>query len=135
MPALCRFVRFLTKRKPTAASVLIVEDKPSDAELIQLRFERRNIGCEVAPSGEVAAGLVRHTRYDAILVDMRLPGMSGAALLRILSKDAPSSKIVIVCGEPGDLHGLPEGELVSFIRKPVNQNSIEKLIASLKAKL
>lgn len=76
--------------------------------------------------------MVRHTFYPVIFVDLRLPTMSGQALLRILSRDAPNANAIVVCGEARDLEDLPPSRFVSVIRKPVTLDAIEEMIVKLK---
>jgi DNA-binding NtrC family response regulator len=112
--------------------VLIVEDNPADADLLQTKLRKAGWESEIVASGHAAAGLVKHVRYPIVFVDMRLPGMPGQALLRILSRDAPSTNIVIVCGEPSDLVDVPSGMFLSFIKKPAELEALEEMMKRLK---
>src|SRR5690349_10245933 len=127
-PVVCKVLRWLTRRKPKAVNVLIVDDDPNDAELLQVTLRKRGWTAEIASSGEVAAGLVRHTFYPIIFVDMRLPGLSGEALLRILSRDSPNASAVVVCGETSDLADIPPSRFISVIRKPVTLDAVEEMM-------
>jgi len=129
---LCKALRYITFRKPKRGVFLIVEDDPRDAELLEYRVKKRGWKCEIATSGEVAAGLVKHTFYPVVFVDMRLPGMSGAALVRVLSREAPNTNIVVVCGEPQDLSNIPDGQFVCVMRKPPTLEAIEDMLHKLK---
>ena len=129
---LCKALRCLTRLKPRRGVFLIVEDNALDAELLQYRLAKCGWRSEVAPSAEVAAGLAKHSSYPAAFVDMRLPGMSGAALLRLLSRDAPQTNLVVVCGEPADLADLPDGQFVCLMRKPPSLEAIQDMLAKLK---
>ena len=128
----CQVLRWVTRRKPRKGVFLVVEDDPRDAEIIELRLKKRGWRCEIATSGEVAAGLVKHTFYPVAFVDLRLPGMPGQALLRILSRDTPNTHLVVVCGEPNDLDKLPDGQFVCLMRKPPSLEAIEDMLNKLK---
>ncbi len=132
LPGLCRIARWFTGRKPTRGTVLIVEDDPLDAELLQIKLRKTGWRSEVVRSGEAAAGVVKHVHYPIVFVDMRMPGMPGKALLRILSRDAPNTNVVIVCGEPGDLADVPTGMFLSFIKKPAELEAIEDMMKRLR---
>ena len=132
IPTVCEAFRWLTKRKPTRGLALIVEDNEHDAKNLQRILRKRGWDSEVATSGEVAIGAVKHQFYPLCFVDLRLPGLSGEALLRILSEDAPNTFLCVVCGEPADLTNLPPGMFVSIIRKPAELESIEGMLQKLK---
>lgn len=131
-PVLCKVVRWVTKRKPHTITALIVEDDLNDAELLSLVLKKRGMETEIATSGDVAAGLVRHTFYPVVFLDMRLSGMSGEALLRVLSRDSPNASVVVVCGEPSDLAKIPASRFVSVIRKPATGDAIDEMLAKMK---
>jgi DNA-binding response OmpR family regulator len=132
LPGLCKLFRWFTGRKPTRGTVLIVEDDPLDAELLQIKLRKKGWASEIVSSGIAAEGLVKRVRYSIVFVDMRLPGMSGKALLRILSRDAPNTNVVIVCGEPSDLADVPAGMFLCFIRKPAELEAIEDMMKRLR---
>lgn len=132
IPVLCKVVRWFSWKKPSVALCLIVEDNQYDAELLQHKLERQGYECEIAESGEVAEGLVRHKNYDLCFIDLRLPGMSGAALLRVLSTTAPHSHHIIVCGEISDMQEVPAGRFVCLIKKPATWEAIADMAHKLK---
>jgi two-component system OmpR family response regulator len=57
--------------------VLIVEDESHMAELIRRGLTKEAIAADVAAAGDEALALVSAARYDAIVLDVMLPGMSG----------------------------------------------------------
>ncbi len=132
LPGICKVWRWVSRRKPKALPFLIVEDNPDDAETLRLVLRKRGIECEIATSGEMARGLVKHSRYPLILLDMRLPEMSGEALVRCFSADLPSAGIVVVCGEPSDLATMPASRFICLIRKPATLEAIEEMLSRIK---
>src|ERR1051326_474440 len=88
LPWVCSILRFFTRKKPKPPAqlwALIVDDDWKDAYLLELVLRRCGFEVQIEPSGEAARGNLKRNTYDLILIDMRLPGMSGAALLRVLS--------------------------------------------------
>ena len=131
MPLLCWLFRLLRRNRAPRGTVLIVEDNKYDAELLEAKLIKAGFKTEIATSGEAAEGMVRHKFYPVILMDMRLPRMSGEALLRVLSEKSPNSNIVIVCGEPSDLASIPPGSFFTFIGKPASADAIVQLTRKL----
>jgi CheY-like chemotaxis protein len=74
--------------------VLLVEDNPINAMLARALLARE--GCDVvhAPSGEEALAASRIAPFDLILMDMRMPGLSGEQTARALRADGITTPIV-----------------------------------------
>src|SRR5262245_40436788 len=86
--------RELLKRKPLRMppSILIVDDEQAVCWALERAFSRAGYRVAVAPSAEAAFDLARRDPPDAVVLDVRLPGMDGLtalARLRQLSDDAP----------------------------------------------
>jgi CheY-like chemotaxis protein len=57
--------------------VLLVEDSPTNVLVAQTFVHQFGYSCDVAESGLAAIENVRATEYDAILMDIQMPGMNG----------------------------------------------------------
>lgn len=67
------------------ARLLIVDDNPTNRELVRLYLTAFEVETTEAASGEEAVGLAASLPFDAILMDLRMPGMTGveaAGLIR-----------------------------------------------------
>ncbi len=64
--------------------VLIVEDQARTARELRSGLEASGIEARVAPSGEEALRLLDSASFDALVVDVMLPGISGISLVRQL---------------------------------------------------
>ncbi len=62
--------------------VLVVEDEPVIAGLVESYLEREGFAVEVTPDGESAVALAREHRPDVIVLDLMLPGMDGIEVCR-----------------------------------------------------
>lgn len=136
LPSLCKVIRYFTGRKPKPGLVLVVEDDNDDAHQITRALRRLGFEPEVATSGEVAKGMVSHTDYDYIFVDLLMPGMPGEALLRILSDDSPNSECIIVAGQPEQaFYFMQPGDTIIAIKKPVFEESLRRAMGLPRAKV
>ena|ERR1043165_1883510 len=125
LPTACKVVSWLTRRKPTRCTVLIVEDNANDAELLADKIRKCGHDSEVVTSGDMALGVVKHSFYPLAFVDLRLPGMSGKAVLRLLSKESPRTRRVIVCGERHDVpDAIDPGVALVTIIKPATLEAV-----------
>jgi two-component system, OmpR family, response regulator len=57
--------------------VLVVEDEPRMADVIRRSLAKAGLAADVAARGEEALGMAAAVDYDAIVLDVMLPGMSG----------------------------------------------------------
>jgi DNA-binding response OmpR family regulator len=83
---------------------MIIEDEPDEQDLLAdvLALE----GYEVRTTGQAAGalGLARRTRPDLIMLDLRLPGIGGLDLLRLLNEDPICRTVpVLLCTGSLDL--------------------------------
>ena len=76
--------------------VLIVEDEPDFAALLQSILVKAGYTVETAYNGEDALSCVRRTRPDVITLDMQMPRESGAMFYRKLKKDEKLRNIPVV---------------------------------------
>jgi CheY-like chemotaxis protein len=70
-------------------SVLIVEDDPALGRLLRTLMVRERLGVEVEARGESALAAIESGRHRAIVLDLRLPGMSGFEIVRHLARVRP----------------------------------------------
>lgn len=60
--------------------VLVIDDEPIVTNLVQRILNSASYEVETANDGSTALDLLRSTRYDAIVMDLRMPGLDGPAL-------------------------------------------------------
>ncbi len=84
-----------------AARVLVVDDEAELASLIRDVLEAAQLEVATAESGEVALALLATARFDAVVTDLRMPGMDGAALWREIRTRQPAlaQRVVFVTGD------------------------------------
>jgi response regulator RpfG family c-di-GMP phosphodiesterase len=84
--------------------ILLVDDEPALRELLRVTFEGADVTVDEADSGLAAEAKVRRRRPDVILLDLRMPGMSGTELCERLKADerTKSIPIVVLTGADGE---------------------------------
>ena len=65
-----------------AARLLVVDDEEPNREILTRLLEQRGHHVTCAGSAEDAGALLRHERFDLVLLDHVLPGVTGAQALR-----------------------------------------------------
>jgi DNA-binding NtrC family response regulator len=83
-----------------ASKVLVIDDD----EVVRRSYARSlaQTACQVATAdnGETALKCMRQEASDVVLLDLRMPGMDGLAVLRILKRDWPDSEVIVITGYP-----------------------------------
>ncbi|MBU2977544.1 response regulator [Alteromonas sp. C1M14] len=90
----------LSKESPAPlrnnVSVLIIEDEPINAEIIQDMVENLGYDATVVPDGESALSKAGSENFDVILLDLHLPDMSGFEVATILKERGCKAHMVAV---------------------------------------
>lgn len=88
--------RLLTLRGVTPGQlVLIVEDEPDIAEVLEAYLRREQFRTERASTGPAAVHLHRAARPDLVLLDVNLPGFDGFEVLRRIREPAQTPVIMV----------------------------------------
>lgn len=72
-------------------AVLVVEDDRALGDLLAAVLRRSGTEVELVGRGDVALELIRSRQWDAVLLDLMLPGLNGADVLRRLRDSDPGS--------------------------------------------
>lgn len=83
---------------PTEHSVLVVDDDPSAAKLLLLFMEGSHYRCARAHSGKEALQLMESQHFQAIISDLRMPGISGLDLLHETRNRSPFTAFIVTTG-------------------------------------
>jgi two-component system response regulator (stage 0 sporulation protein F) len=68
--------------------ILVVEDEQHQRELYAMELQDEGYEVEQASNGKEAVEMVKNTKYDLVILDIRMPEMDGIeALGKILSRD------------------------------------------------
>lgn len=76
----------------TGLHLLIVEDNKINQVITRKMLEKKEMTCDIASNGTDAVEMVYQNRYDAILMDIHMPGISGeeaTILIRKFNKKTP----------------------------------------------
>ena len=110
----------------TSLSVLIVDDDVALLEALPeaLRLRMGGVTVETADSAASALDRIAERDYDAIVTDIKMPGMDGLALLDEIRTRRPDTPTLIITGHgENDLvvHAL-RGGARDFIQKPIDRD-------------
>jgi CheY-like chemotaxis protein len=110
--------------------VLLVEDNPINALLARALLTRE--GCEIdhAAGGEEAIAAVKVGAYDLILMDMRMPGLSGVETARALRAWGLTTPIVALTANAfeDDRHACLDAGMNDFLVKPMSPDALRAVL-------
>lgn len=78
--------------------VLLVDDEVDFVEVLADRLRTRGLQTDTAVTGPSAVTMAEQTRYDAIVLDMAMPGMDGIETLERLLELNPDLQVILLTG-------------------------------------
>jgi excisionase family DNA binding protein len=123
--------RFLDiKSKDNGNTVLVVDDDVAICSLLQGVVESKGFSVVVANSGEKAVEVLDKQKVSLIFLDLILPGLSGAEVLRHLKAIKSDAVVAIVSGHdesPVATEAMSLGPTF-FVRKPFEISAIRDIL-------
>ncbi|HSX28230.1 MAG TPA: response regulator [Candidatus Saccharimonadales bacterium] len=121
--------------------IAIVEDDPVIAQMYRMKFESENFFVQTAANGKIGVALAKDMQPDLILLDLKMPEMSGEEALAEMRKHEWGKHIPVIIltnlGEEEAPKGLDSLGVHSYIVKAdltpsqVTQH-VKKALADLK---
>jgi CheY-like chemotaxis protein len=89
--------------------LVIDEDQPTRLALQGL-LNKRNFDVALAPDGPTGLRLITSTAFDAVVIDMFMPGLDGIATIRELVRLKPNLPFIVIsgCGFTDRKQGAPD---------------------------
>jgi DNA-binding NtrC family response regulator len=102
--------------------ILLVDDEEEFARTMAERLEARGLRVDVAFSGPEALEKARKKNFDAIILDLAMPGMDGIATLKKFREINPDLQIIILTGQATVEKGVEAMKLgaVDLMEKPAD---------------
>jgi two-component system response regulator AtoC len=111
--------------------VLIVDDDSAIGSALRRGLEDEATSVSVANSGERALAMLAATRPDVVLTDVRMPGMSGIELLKLLRERAADVDVILMTAHddlPLVALAMREGA-TDFLIKPLHLQQLRRLLS------
>lgn len=112
------------------AKVLLVDDEEQFLKALSQRLEGRGMKIEAASSGEDALRQAKGKDFDAIVLDLVMPGLDGLEVLKQLREENPDLQIIMLTGHATvekSVEAIKEGA-VELLEKPVDMDKLLKRI-------
>lgn len=114
-----------------AVTVLVVDDNQDLAENIAEILGLRGYAALIATSAEEALPRALAEHLDLLVTDFRLPGMSGAELVRLLREKRHDLRAVVISAYTDDLTiAAARSAGADFLPKPVDLGALARLLSA-----
>jgi len=118
---------------PTQRRILLVEDEISNRELTKMVLNGSGYVVDVAVDGPEGLEKARARRYDLVLMDVRLPGLDGLSVTRMLKSDPRTANVPVVALTANAMKGDEQRALAAgcsaYITKPIEVSSFVQRIS------
>jgi DNA-binding NtrC family response regulator len=106
--------------------VLVIDDDEANCRLVRAIFAAEGFDVVAAEDGPSGLEAVAAEAPDIVLVDLRMPGMSGFELLEELKRRHPSLPAVMLTGSRDVKHAVRATQLgaVAYLTKPIDQEEL-----------
>jgi DNA-binding NtrC family response regulator len=110
----------------TTGTVLLVEDDADTREALVDTLADLGHSIEARADGEAALARLESANFDAVLTDVKMPGMDGIELCRRLSGDRPSLPVLVMTafGDVDSAMGALRAGAYDFITKPLTSERL-----------
>jgi DNA-binding NtrC family response regulator len=116
--------------------VLFVDDEPSLQEFMRSELPRLGHEVTVCPDGTTALKVLKQATFDAAILDLRMPDMTGIDVLERLKQVSPDTEAVVMTGYASKETAIEALRLGAFdyITKPCKLTEIEAILSRIAEK-
>ena len=114
--------------------ILIVDDETEFLEVIRERLATRGIEADTSKSAEEALVKIESQIYDAVILDLQMPGLDGIEALKLIREKRPELQVILLTGHATVKKGIEamKSGAMDFIEKPADLESLRKKIMAAK---
>jgi DNA-binding NtrC family response regulator len=121
----------LRKKSAGLTRILVVDDDPGQRSLLDSFLRSQGFGIVVVDSGEKALETLRAGKFDMMISDVRMPGLSGLETLRLARKEHATLPVLLVTAftDVRDAVAAMRDGAVNYLSKPID---LDELLASVR---
>src|SRR5437867_4364998 len=114
-------------------SILVVDDERRQREIYRDILQDEGYEIETAPSGEAALKLLAQRRFDLVITDLNLTGMTGVQLLSEIVAADPTVAVVLITGYPSIQSAIEATKkgVYQYLEKPVDRDRLLAVVGEV----
>ncbi len=116
--------------------ILLVDDEEEFVSTLAERIETRGAKVVTATSGQEAIDKIKDENFDAIVLDLQMPGMNGIETMKSILEKKPDMQVILLTGygtiERG-VEAVKKGAM-DFLEKPIDIKKLMEKIAEAKSR-
>ncbi len=121
----------------SSARILLVDDEAPFVETMIKRLSKRDLSVTGAPGGpEALAHLGAHSDVEVVILDVKMPGMDGIAVLKEIKRRFPLVEVIMLTGHATVESGIEGMKLGAFdyLMKPCDMDQLVSKVAQAAGK-
>jgi DNA-binding NtrC family response regulator len=113
-----------------SGSILVVDDEGRQREVYRDILQDEGYDTETAPSGESALKLHGQKRFDLVITDLNLTGMTGVQLLTEIVQADPWVAVILITGYPSIQSAIEATKkgVYAYLEKPVDRDKLLEVV-------
>ncbi len=115
----------------SAANILFIDDDPGSRESLTVLFQLEGYQVDAVAAGEDALTLLSKKKFDVIITDLFLPGVSGIDVLKHVKEHSLPCNVILITGNASAetaVKAMKEGAF-DYVTKPLNFEKLKVLVA------
>ena len=118
----------------SGARILVVDDEVNMRETLADILVEEGFEVSTAETGEKAVKLCKHQLFDAVLMDVRMPGIDGIEASRRIHRIREDIRVIIMSAYSVEhlAQASPVEGIVAFLRKPLDAAELLKLLSEVR---
>ena len=116
--------------------ILIIEDEDMTAKTVKKALELNGMAAEIAEDGQRGIQMIKEKDYDLILLDLKMPKVSGENVLRVIREVQPYVFVIVYTNfrEFTDIKALVNIGIDGYVKKGADAD-LHSLVDMIKEKL
>ncbi len=112
---------------PRAPRVLVVDDEEDFLEVLVKRLSKRNLRVVSATRGIEALHILSREPFDAVVLDLKMPGLGGMRTLEEIKRAMPCVEVIILTGQ-ADMQSAIQGMELGAFDYMLKPASVDELL-------